>query len=62
MEEREADLERSSGEQESVGGVVVLVEDLGQLAVVVLHPVTLVYDHVLPTNLQTLFHSRTVHD
>ena len=44
-------LEGCSGEEKSVGGMVVLVEDLGQLAVVVLHPVTLIYYHVLPVNL-----------
>ena len=34
-----------------MGRAVVRVEDLGQLAVVVLHAVALVNDHVLPTHL-----------
>ena len=39
--------------------VVVLVEDLGQLAVVVLHPVAFVYYHVLPPNLEKFYKSLT---
>ena len=38
-------------------GVVVLIQHLGQLAVVVLHPVTLVDDHVLPANLKPAQHA-----
>ena len=49
--EATAHLQWCSSEEQSVGGVVVLVEHLCQLAVVVLHPVALVNNHVLPTNL-----------
>ena len=44
-------LQRRSGEQQPVVGGVVRVQDLRQLAVVVLHAVALVDDHVLPTDL-----------
>ena len=44
-------LQRRSGEQQPVVGRVVRVQDLRQLAVVVLHAVALVDDHVLPTDL-----------
>ena len=43
-------LKRCAGEQKAVRRDVVGVEDLGQLAVMVLHSVTLVDDHVLPVN------------
>ena len=46
-------LQWCAGEQESVRGMVVLIQHLGQLAVVVLHAVTLINDHVLPANLNT---------
>ena len=44
-------LQRRSGEQQPVVGRVVGVQDLSQLAVVVLHAVAFVDDHVLPTDL-----------
>lgn len=44
-------LQWCSSEEQPVGSVVELVEDLGQLAVVVFHAVTLVNDHVLPADL-----------
>lgn len=44
-------LQWCSSEEEPVGSTVELVEDLGQLAVVVLHAVTFVNDHVLPADL-----------
>ena len=46
-------LQWRAGEQESVRGMVVLIQHLGQLAVMVLHAVTLINDHVLPANLNT---------
>lgn len=45
-------LQRRSCQEEASGGHVVGVQHLGQLTVVVLHAVTLVHNHVLPTNLQ----------
>ena len=50
---RQLVLKRRAGQQEPVVGRVVRVQDLSQLAVVVLHSVALVDDHVLPTNLET---------
>ena len=44
-------LQWSSSEQHTVWGMVVLIEHLGQLAVVVLHSVALINNHVLPTDL-----------
>ena len=44
-------MERCASEKQSLGGVVELIEDLGQLAMMVLHTMTLINDHVLPTNL-----------
>lgn len=41
-------------------GMVVLVEDLSQLAVVVLHTMTLIYYHILPPNLRKPFHNRKI--
>ena len=40
-------------------GMVGLIQYLGQLAVVVLHPMTLIYDHVLPRNLKHGNHTYT---
>jgi len=45
-------LQRRAGEQHAARGQVVRVQDLGQLAVVVLHAVALVHDHVLPAKLR----------
>ena len=45
------DLQRCSSEEETVWGTVVLVEYLGQLAMVVLHPMTFINDNVLPAHL-----------
>lgn len=39
-------------QQQAAGGHIVCVEDLGQLAVVVLHAVAFIHDHILPTDLQ----------
>lgn len=50
------DLQGCAGEQETVGCNVVGVEDLRELAVMVLHAVALVDDHVLPTQLQNNKH------
>jgi hypothetical protein len=47
-------LQRRSREQQTVVGRVVRVQDLRQLAVVVLHAVTLVDDHVLPADLKRI--------
>ena len=44
-------LQWRASQQQSVVGGVVSVEDLGKFAVMVLHAVTLVDDHVLPANL-----------
>ena len=44
-------LQRCPCEEEAVRGNVVLIEDLCELAVVVLHAVALVDDHVLPLEL-----------
>ena len=44
-------LERGAGEEEAPRSHVVGVQYLGQLAVVVLHAVALVHNHVLPANL-----------
>ncbi len=51
---REVVLEGGTREQETLGGDVILVEDLRELAMVVLHSVTLVNYHVLPTNLEDI--------
>lgn len=45
-------LQRRAGQQEAPRGHVVGVQHLRQLAVVVLHAVTLVHDHVLPADLR----------
>lgn len=45
-------LQRSPSQQDSPRGHVVSVQDLGQLAVMVLHAVALIYYHVLPPNLE----------
>jgi len=45
-------LQRRAGEQEAARRHVVRVQHLGQLAVVVLHAVALVHDHVLPADLR----------
>ena len=45
-------LQRRARQQQPPGGHVVGVEHLGQLAVVVLHAVALVHDHVLPPDLE----------
>ncbi len=47
-------MEGGTREQETLGGDVILVEDLRELAMVVLHSVTLVNYHVLPTNLEDI--------
>lgn len=44
-------LQWSTGEEEAAGSHIVGVEHLGQFTVMVLHAVTFVHDHVLPTNL-----------
>ena len=44
-------LQWCSSEEETVWGGVVLVEHLGELAMVVLHSMTLINDNVLPANL-----------
>ncbi len=44
-------LQWSTGEEEAARSHIVRVQHLGQLTVVVLHAVTLVHNHVLPTNL-----------
>lgn len=49
---RELVLERGSSEEQPPRGHVVRVEHLRQFAVVVLHPVPLVHDHVLPADLR----------
>ena len=49
-----ADLQWCPCEQHPMGGVVVLVQHLRQLAVMVLHPMPLVDDHVLPVNLDMI--------
>jgi hypothetical protein len=46
-------LEWGACEEQSVRRQVVSVEDLSQFAVVVLHSVTLVNNHVLPAQLQS---------
>lgn len=45
-------LQRGSRQQQTARSHVVRVEDLGELAVVVLHSVALVHNHVLPADLQ----------
>ena len=50
---RQLVLQRGASEEQSVRGDVVLIEDLSELAVMVLHSMTLVYNHVLPANLCT---------
>lgn len=49
---RELVLQRGSRQQQTARSHVVRVEDLGELAVVVLHSVALVHDHVLPADLR----------
>ena len=49
---RELVLQGRARQQQAAGGHVVRVEDLRQLAVVVLHAVAFVHDHVLPTDLR----------
>lgn len=45
-------LQRRPGEQQAARGQVMCVQDLSQLTVMVLHPVALVHDHVLPPKLR----------
>lgn len=49
---RQLVLQRSPSQQDSPRGHVVSVQDLSQLAVMVLHPMALIYYHVLPPNLK----------
>ncbi len=56
---REVVLEGGTREQETLGCDVILVEDLRQLAMMVLHSVTLINYHVLPANLQDIIITRT---
>lgn len=49
---RELVLQWGPGQQDPPGGHVVRVQDLRQLAVVVLHAVAFIHDHVLPADLQ----------
>lgn len=49
---RELILQWGPGQEDPSGGHVVRVEDLRQLAVVVLHAVAFVHDHVLPADLR----------
>lgn len=45
-------LQRSPSQQDSPRGHIVSIQDLSQLAVMVLHSMALIYDHVLPPNLK----------
>lgn len=48
---RQLVLQRSASEEETTRSNVVGVQHLGQLAMVVLHTVTFIHNHILPTNL-----------
>ena len=49
---RQLVLQRGAREQHAAWSQVVRVQHLGELTVVVLHPMALVHDHVLPTELR----------